>query len=70
MAPVQDAVIRKYQDGDEQQIMPFFQEVFGEEKSPPRWRWQFRGHPKGSSWIAVADRDGVILGHHGRCGST
>jgi hypothetical protein len=64
MAPVQDATIRSYREGDEDQIRPFFEEVFEEPKPAARWQWQFRGHPKGLSWIAVAERGGRILGHH------
>ncbi len=65
MTGVSEATVRPYQDGDERQIMPFFTEVFGDVKSPARWHWQFRGHPKGLSWVAVADRSGTVLGHHG-----
>jgi hypothetical protein len=65
MTRVQDAIIRSYRDGDESKIVGLFEEVFGEPKSPERWRWQFRGHPKGASWNSVAERDGAILGHHG-----
>jgi hypothetical protein len=65
MTRVQEATIRRYEAGDEEQIRPLFREVFGEVKAPPRWEWQFRGHPKGPSWISVAERDGTILGHHG-----
>ena len=65
MADAKDATIRRYQDGDERPITALFEEVFGEPKPVDRWRWQYRDHPRGASWITVAERDGRLVGHNG-----
>ena len=48
-------VMRSYLKGDENLILPLFNQVFGTERSLSHWVWKFRDNPFGSYKIALAD---------------
>lgn len=57
--------IRKYREGDEEQILRLRERVFGDldpvRLRPSTWRWQFRHNPAGEAFCALAeDRDRII----------
>lgn len=63
-------VIRDYSPGDEERIVPFFNQVFGA-GSPdfaPRsidfWRWQFERNPLGHRACVAEDADGRLIGSY------
>lgn len=57
--------IREYSSGDEREIINLHREVFHSDLDMARWRWQFvDGHPKGKSWINVAEMGNEVIGHY------
>ena len=65
MAEVDKSLYRQYAETDEMGILNLFYQTFGEQRTSSQWRWQFRDHPKGPSWVVVADREKNVIGHHG-----
>lgn len=56
--------MRPYADGDEQQILPLFNEIFHVNRSLEHWYWKFRDNPYGSQKVALAFSDTVSLAAH------
>ncbi|MDA8239747.1 MAG: methyltransferase domain-containing protein [Nitrospiraceae bacterium] len=56
--------IRPYADGDEQRILPMFNELFYTNRSIGHWHWKFRDNPYGSHKVALAFSDTVPLAVH------
>jgi hypothetical protein len=56
--------IRPYADGDEQKILPMFNEIFYANRSLGHWHWKFRDNPYGSHKVALAFSDIVPLAAH------
>jgi hypothetical protein len=61
--------IREYRPGDEERIVPFFNEVFGEyEGFQPRsldfWEWQFAQNPFGHRTLIAEDDGGALVGNY------
>src|SRR5262245_52988059 len=63
-APAWD--IRPYQPGDETELVPLFEQVFGRSISPEYWRWKLKGRPAPveSVWVAFAADDGRVIGQY------
>jgi GNAT superfamily N-acetyltransferase len=66
--------VRPYAAGDEGEIVPLLEEVFGgwphlDIESPmDYWRWKYLKNPLGKAFIVVASSDGRIIGcHHSVC---
>ncbi len=60
-----DVFLRPYGKGDEETILPMFQEVFNTKRSMAHWYWKFRDNPFGTYKIAQAiSHDGVLAGHY------
>lgn len=58
-------VIRSYRDGEEEEIVRMFREVFGVERTLDHWRWKFRDSPYASRQIAmVTAADGHLVAHY------
>ncbi len=57
--------IRSYSEGDEEQILPMFREVFRTQRTLEHWYWKFRDNPYGSHRIAVTfSEDGRLVAHY------
>jgi hypothetical protein len=57
-------VIRSYRDGDEDEILRMFREVFGVERTLDHWRWKFRDCPYGGGFVTeTTARDGELTAH-------
>lgn len=57
--------IREYSQGDEREIINLHREVFHSDLDIARWNWQFMdGHPRGKSWINVAQSGLGVVGHY------
>jgi hypothetical protein len=58
-------VIRAYRNGDEDQILPLFEESFSLSRSRERWAWEYRQNPLGGDRISQAfDPKGVLVAHY------
>lgn len=58
--------IRSYTPGDEDKIVPMFQEIFGVQRSCEHWYWKYRDNPLGSHYISLAvAEDGCPAAHYG-----
>ena len=57
--------MRDCQDGDEDALIAFFNDVFKTTRSLRRWRWQFREHPQGRGWITLAESQQAIVAQVG-----
>lgn len=58
-------VIRPYADGDEQSILPMFNEIFHVSRSIEHWYWKFRDNPYGSYKISeVFSEDETLAAHY------
>lgn len=57
---------RRYQPGDERDLLALFNRVFEKQRSLEHWRWQFERNPYAPPTIVVArrDRDGLLAGSH------
>ena len=56
--------VRKYQDGDEEQIHSLRNTaLINAEKDIQWWRWQYLDNPRGTAIIYVAEADKRIVGH-------
>lgn len=61
-----ELVIRDYQPGDEQGILPLFETVFGQSLSLAQWDWKYRRGGAAPVLARIAlDSDGRILAHVG-----
>jgi SAM-dependent methyltransferase len=57
--------IRPYADGDEEKILPMFNELFYTNRSIEHWDWKFRDNPYGSHKISeVFSEDGLLAAHY------
>ncbi|MEZ5988076.1 MAG: GNAT family N-acetyltransferase [Planctomycetota bacterium] len=66
---VGDVVVRPWRDGDEVGIVEGWNAIFpAQDGLAPRdlayWRWQYREHPLGRTEVAVAEREGRIVGQY------
>lgn len=60
-----EAVIRKFQAGDEKALNDLFNAVFRRNRSLEEWTWKFNGHPKGKgNFVTVAEVEGQIVGQY------
>jgi GNAT superfamily N-acetyltransferase len=59
-------VTRRYEPGDEIDLLALFNRVFGKARSLEHWRWQFARNPYAPPTIVVARRkdDGLLVGSH------
>jgi len=66
MSPDRTWITRRYQPGDEHDLLALFRSVFGKERSIEHWRWQFERNPYAPPTIIVARRktDGLLAGSH------
>ena len=57
---------RRYQPGDERDLLALFNRVFGKQRSLEHWRWQFERNPYAPPTLIVARResDGLLAGSH------
>lgn len=57
---------RRYQPGDEHDLLALFNRAFGKQRSLEHWRWQFECNPYAPPTIIVArrDSDGLLAGSH------
>ncbi len=57
---------RRYQPGDERDLLALFNRVFGKQRSLEHWRWQFERNPYAPPTMIVARResDGLLAGSH------
>ncbi len=56
--------LRPYRSGDEDHILPMFQEVFGTDRTMAHWKWKYSRNPFGNHRIALAvTEDGDIAAH-------
>ena len=46
--------VRPYREGDEAQILPLFRQSFFVERSPERFRWEYRENPAGNERIRLS----------------
>lgn len=57
--------VRAYREGDEEQILPFFQRSFAVDRSLARWRWEYKENPWGATRISEAfTEDGRLVAHY------
>lgn len=59
--------IRPYKCGDEEGINKLFNGIFHKSRTLEEWNWKFRDNPAFkdlSEWIAIAERDGIMIGHY------
>lgn len=57
--------IRQYTRGDEEHIIRLHNDIFHSSLDTSRWNWQFiNGHPKGHSWITLAQSGTEIVGQY------
>ncbi|HBL25619.1 MAG TPA: hypothetical protein DD490_02160, partial [Acidobacteria bacterium] len=57
--------VRPYREGDEAQILPLFRQSFFVERSPERFRWEYRENPAGNERISEAfAEDGRLVAHY------
>lgn len=67
--PTGDARVHRYEDGDENRIVPFLEMYMGWPSvisSVPHldhWRWKFLGNPLGFHLVCVAERNGEMISH-------
>lgn len=60
-----EAVIRKFQAGDEKPLNDLFNAVFNRNRSLNGWNWKFKGHPQGkANFVTVAEANGEIIGEY------
>lgn len=60
-----DVVIRRYQPGDETQILDLFARSFHAPRSIESWRWKFQRDPWGGERISLAfDENDALIGHY------
>ena len=58
-------VVRSFQDGDEEQILPLFRRSFFVERSVERFRWEYQENPYGNRKISEAfTEDGRLVAHY------
>ncbi|HZF14020.1 MAG TPA: GNAT family N-acetyltransferase [Thermoanaerobaculia bacterium] len=58
-------VVRGYREGDEEQILALFRASFHVDRSPVRWRWEYRENPYGAHRISQAFApDGRLVAHY------
>jgi GNAT superfamily N-acetyltransferase len=55
--------VRKYQDGDEEQIRALRAVALSSAKDKQWWRWQYLDNPRGPAIIYLAEANKRILGH-------
>src|SRR5436305_363082 len=60
-----DVLIRRYEAGDEQQILDLFARSFHAPRSLESWRWKYENDPWGRERISLAfDETGALIGHY------
>jgi GNAT acetyltransferase-like protein len=64
--PASALAVRAYRPGDEHAIQAMLATVFGRQRSLAEWSWQYREAPNGPALIYILERDGRVVGHHGR----
>lgn len=58
-------VVRAYEAGDEDRILPLFETSFGVRRSRERWAWEYRDNPYGAHRISQAlDAEGNLVAHY------
>lgn len=58
-------LVRAFQDGDEEQILPLFRRSFFVERSIDRFRWEYQENPYGNRKISEAfSEDGRLVAHY------
>jgi hypothetical protein len=62
--PLTHLSIRRYQPGDEDQIIQLFHRVFGKERSLDHWRWKFQENPEGTHICLAVTDAGRIVGQY------
>ncbi len=53
--------LRPYQEGDREQILSLFAAVFGQEKDPEVWEWEFRRNPFGTQIMLCEHESGELV---------
>lgn len=62
---MEEFIVRKYKDGDEEEINRLFNDIFGEKRSIDEWAWKFRKNPFGDILlIGLAESGGQIVGQY------
>jgi hypothetical protein len=56
--------LRTYRGGDEQNILPMFQEVFNTHRTMAHWKWKFQNNPFGNHKIALAVTEENTIAAH------
>ena len=56
--------IRRYEPGDEEQILRLFKKVFGRERSLAHWQWKYRDNPEGAQILVAVTDAGEVVGHY------
>jgi hypothetical protein len=56
--------IRRYEPGDEEQILRLFRKVFGRERSLAHWQWKYRDNPEGAQMCLAVTDAGEIVGQY------
>lgn len=57
--------IRNYRPGDEDRIVPLFEEVFAAARSAGHWRWKFADSPYGGPNVSCAWDGDELVAHYG-----
>jgi hypothetical protein len=58
-------VVRAYREGDEEAILALFRASFHADRTPERWRWEYRENPYGALRITEAFApDGSLAAHY------
>lgn len=55
--------VRAYESGDEESILPLFNQVFNQDRTLAHWQWKFLNNPEGGPYISSA-WDGERLAAH------
>jgi len=57
--------ITSYRQGDENQIVALFKDVFQTQRSLAHWSWKYRDDPYGSHLVSLAWRNRKLVAHYG-----
>jgi len=57
--------VRKYEDGDEAQIIDLYSLVFKMSENMNYWTWKYKENPVGFKIYVAEDKKGRIVGHYG-----
>jgi SAM-dependent methyltransferase len=59
-------IVRGYQEGDENQILPTFNQVFGVARTMAHWHWKYKQNPFGQTFIgSVWQGDNIVAQYAG-----